>query len=326
MDQRIQRILIMLGAGLAAAVLFVVPVKGTLLAMAIAFLAPLPIMIAALGFGHAAGLGAGLFGALLIALFLHPLYALTFAATLALPSWWLSRLALLSRPALDPAAKIAVFYPLGGLLAWIAIIAGLTALALVGVVEATYGSYDAAIQDLSGQIAPLLQGLFGDGDAMPAGLSAENFAALVIQAMPPVMAAWGVITFSVNLWLAGRIVLISERLPRPWTDVPANLRLPRLGVSLLGLALAFCLLAGLGRIIAASVAAATGTAFALQGLAAIHAMTRGSKARAPILGGMYALIFALMPWPLILAAFIGVADAVFPFRGRRAPMPPSIIQ
>ena len=152
----VQRILVMLGAGLAAAVLFVIPVKGTLLAMAIAFFAPLPIMIAALGFGHATGLGAGLFGALLIALFLHPLYALTFAATLALPSWWLSWLALQSRPALDSAAKPAIFYPLGSLLAWIAVIAAATALALVGVVEVTFGSFDAAVQNLSGRLAPLL--------------------------------------------------------------------------------------------------------------------------------------------------------------------------
>ncbi len=160
---------------------------------------------------------------------------------------------------------------------------------------------------------------------MPGGLSAESFAALVIQAMPPVMAAWGVITFSVNLWLAGRVVLISQRLPRPWTDVPANLRLPRLSVGLLGFALAFCVPGGLERIISASIAAAISAAFALQGLAAIHAATRGLKARAPILGGIYALIFALMPWPLILAAFVGVADALLRVSWAAHPRPSSIV-
>lgn len=320
-----QRILVTLGAGLAAAVLFVIPVKGTLLAMAIAFFAPLPILIAALGFGHVTGLGAGLFGAVLIALFLHPLYALTFAVTLALPSWWLVWLAGRSRSAVDAAAEPAIFYPLGSLLAWITIIGALTALVLIGIVEATFGSYAAAVQNLAARLAPLLQGLFGGGGLMPDGLSAENFAGLVVQAMPPLIAAWGVVTFSVNLWLAGRVVLISQRLPRPWTDVPANLRLPRFGVGLLGIALAFCLVPGLGRIVAASIAAAAGAAFALQGLAAIHAATRGSKARAPILGGLYALTLALMPWPFIFAAFVGVADALFPFRGRRLPAPPSIL-
>lgn len=214
---------------------------------------------------------------------------------------------------------------MGSLLAWIAIIAALTALALVGIVEVTFGSYGAAVQTLSGKLAPLLQGLFSDSDLLPGDLTAEDFAALVILAMPPVMAAWGVITFSINLWLAGRVVLISQRLPRPWLDVPANLRLPRLCVGVLGTALAFCLLTGLGRIIAASIAAAIGTAFALQGLAAIHAVTRGAKGRAPILGGMYALIFALMPWPFVLAAFVGVADAAFPFRGRRLPAPTTLV-
>jgi hypothetical protein len=318
-----QRLLIALGAGLAAAVLFIIPMKGTMAAMAIAFLAPLPIMIVALGFGHLTGLGAGLLGALLIVLFLHPLYGLTFAATLALPCWWLSWLALRSRPAAD-SVKSSIYYPLGYLLSWIAGIAAVTAVALIGVIGATFGSYEAAVQRLSDRLAPMLLETFGDGGSLPGGLTAQNFAALVILAMPPVMAAWGVVTFSVNLWLAGRIVMISERLPRPWTDVPANLRLPRLGIAVLGVALAFCVLPGLGRIIAASVATAIGIAFALQGLAAIHAATRGGKARAPVLGGIYALIFALMPWPLFLAALVGIADTVSPFRGRSPPAPPSV--
>lgn len=320
----LQRILITFGAGVAAAILFVIPVKGTLIAMAIAFLAPLPIMIATLGFGHMTGLGAGLFGALLIARFMHPVYALTFATTLALPSWWLSWLALRARPAVDGAAKPADSYPLGSLLAWIAVIAAVTAIALVAVVEATFGSYHAAVHALSGRLAPILQGMLDKHDITSAAISAKKFATLVVLAMPPMMAAWGVITFSVNLWLAGRIVLISQRLPRPWTDVPANLRLPRIGIAVLALALVLCLLSGLGRIIAAAIAAPLGTAYALQGLAAIHAATRGSKVRTPILGGVYALILALMPWPLIMAAVVGIADALVPFRGRRTPAHRSI--
>ena len=283
----VQRLIITLGAGLAAAVLFVIPMKGTMIAMAIAFFAPLPILIAALGFGHVTGLGAGLFGMLLIAAFLHPLYGLVFAGTLALPCWWLSWLALQSR-ASPNSDKCAVYYPLGRLLAWIALIAAATALVLVGIVEVTFGSYGAAVQSLSGRLSPLLLDTFGEGGRMPGGLSATTFAALVIMAMPPVMAAWGVIAFSVNLWLAGRIVLISQRLPRPWMDLPTNLHLPRFCVAILGVAVAFCLLPGLGRLVAASIAAATATAFALQGLAAIHAATRGSRARAPVLGGLYA--------------------------------------
>jgi hypothetical protein len=320
-----QRILVTIAAGLAAAVLFIIPIKGTLLAMAIAFFAPLPILITALGFGHVTGLGAGLLGTMLIALLLHPLYGATFAATLALPSWWLAWLAQRSRPAQD-APEAIVYYPLGRLLAWIAAIAGATALVLIGGIAATFGSYAAAVQSLSAKLAPLLLDTFGQNGDLPGDLPAKSFAALIVLAMPPAMAAWSVVTFSLNLWLAGRVVLISQRLPRPWADVPANLRLPRLCLGVLALALVGCLLPGVARIASASVAAAAGAAFALQGLAAIHAATRGSSARAPLLGGLYAMVFALMPWPLVLTAFVGIADALRPFRGRNpsdlAQLPP----
>jgi hypothetical protein len=310
-----QRIPITIAAGLAAAVLFIIPIKGTLLAMAIALFAPLPILIVALGFGHVTGLGAGLLGTVLIALLLHPLYGATFAATLALPCWWLAWLAQRSRPAQD-ASEAVIYYPLGRLLAWIAVIAGATALILIGAVEATFGSYAAAVQSLSAKLAPLLLDMFGQNGDLPGGLPVKSFAALVVLAMPPAMAAWSVVAFSLNLWLAGRVVLISQRLPRPWADVPANLRLPRLCLGVLVIALAGCLLPGLARLASASIAAAAAAAFALQGLAAIHAATRGARARAPLLSGLYALVFALMPWPLILSALVGIADALRPFRGR----------
>ena len=53
-----QRIAIAVGAGLASALLFVVPATRAPIAMALAFVGPLPIMIAGLGFGPAVGLSA----------------------------------------------------------------------------------------------------------------------------------------------------------------------------------------------------------------------------------------------------------------------------
>ncbi len=44
------------GAGLASAVLFSLVTQGTVIAIALAYLSPLPIMIAMIGFGRAAGL------------------------------------------------------------------------------------------------------------------------------------------------------------------------------------------------------------------------------------------------------------------------------
>ena len=57
-----QIVLIGLGAGAAAALLFASVVSGSLAAIFLFYLAPLPILIAALGWSHWAGLIAAAFG------------------------------------------------------------------------------------------------------------------------------------------------------------------------------------------------------------------------------------------------------------------------
>ena len=55
----LHRFIVAIGAGCAAALLFVVSAQSSVLAMALAYLAPLPIMIATLGWGLDAGAIAG---------------------------------------------------------------------------------------------------------------------------------------------------------------------------------------------------------------------------------------------------------------------------
>ncbi|HZB62829.1 MAG TPA: hypothetical protein VE423_09180, partial [Microvirga sp.] len=53
-----------IGAGLASALLFAVVITGSLLAMMLSFIAPLPIFIASLGWNHRCGLLASVSGAI----------------------------------------------------------------------------------------------------------------------------------------------------------------------------------------------------------------------------------------------------------------------
>src|SRR6478672_10182943 len=87
------KVAIAIGAGLASALLFFIPVKGTTAAMALALLGPLPIMIAGLGFGARVGFAAAAAGTLAISLALDPLLGAFFAASLGLPAFWLAALA-----------------------------------------------------------------------------------------------------------------------------------------------------------------------------------------------------------------------------------------
>src|SRR5262249_14239076 len=89
----LHRLIVAVGAGAAAALLFVVSSQSGVLAMALAYLSPLPIMIATLGWGLDAAAVAGRVAAAVLAFGVEPLSALVFASSIAVPSWILSAFA-----------------------------------------------------------------------------------------------------------------------------------------------------------------------------------------------------------------------------------------
>ena len=90
----LHRFVVAIGAGCAAALLFAVSAQSSVLAMALAYLAPLPIMIATLGWGLDAGAIAGVISIAVLALLAEPLSALLFAASVAGPAWALAAFAI----------------------------------------------------------------------------------------------------------------------------------------------------------------------------------------------------------------------------------------
>ena len=94
-----QLILIGIGAGVVTALLFASVASGALLSIVLFYIAPLPILIAALGWSHWAALVAAVTAAAGLAAFLSPLFFITFLVGIGLPAWWLGYLSLLGRPA-----------------------------------------------------------------------------------------------------------------------------------------------------------------------------------------------------------------------------------
>jgi hypothetical protein len=305
---------IALGSGLASAVLFLLPAKGSLAALAIGVLAPLPLMIATLGFGPRSAALAAATGTLVIAVVLHPYLAAAFIVSVVLPALLLGWLSQRLRHPDD------VYCSLSALLLWIVGLtvamdyAGMFAMAL------RYATFEAAVTDFAGRIVPMVSRVLGtEGSGAE---SAIDVARVMVQAMAPVAAAWGVVALAFNLWLAGRITQISGRLRRPWSDLPETLRLPRTAVYLFAATTVLALaLADFGRILSSTLAAALAMAFALYGLAVIHRKTRGIGARGGVLGLLYAAIFALFPWPLVAAATAGVVDSFRSTRPGRSSKP-----
>ena len=87
-----------IAAGCASALMFASIVSGALISLLLFYLAPLPLMVSALGWGPLCASIGGIAAATgLGAIFGLP-YCLAFALTVALPAWWLGHLALLGRP------------------------------------------------------------------------------------------------------------------------------------------------------------------------------------------------------------------------------------
>src|SRR6478752_6606077 len=127
-------VLIGLAAGCASALMFASIISGALISLLLFYLAPLPLMVTALGWGPIAATIGGIVAASgLGAIFGLP-YCIAFAVTVALPAWWLGHLALLGRPVANagsgngaaPAPPAMEWYPVGRILLWIAGFAILT--------------------------------------------------------------------------------------------------------------------------------------------------------------------------------------------------------
>ena len=94
-----QIVLIGIGAGAASALLFASVASGSLLSFLLANFAQLPILIAAIGWTHFAGLTALLVASAGLAVVLGGWVAFAFLIGIGLPAWWIGYLALLARPA-----------------------------------------------------------------------------------------------------------------------------------------------------------------------------------------------------------------------------------
>ena len=87
-----------LGAGAAAALLFASIISASWLSIVLFYVAPLPILIAALGWSHWAALIAAFGAATALWAIFGGIFFAAFLASVGLPAWWLGYLAMLARP------------------------------------------------------------------------------------------------------------------------------------------------------------------------------------------------------------------------------------
>ncbi|MGH6711858.1 MAG: hypothetical protein ACREEK_23150 [Bradyrhizobium sp.] len=316
--------LIALAAGSASALMFASIISGALISLLLFYLAPLPLMVAALGWGPLAATIGGIAAASGLGLMFGLPYCIAFVLTVALPAWWLGHLALLGRPIADtesttgsqPATPAMEWYPAGRILLWIAGFAMLTTIAAM----LTLGS-DA--ETITASLKRGLLRILAPRNAAPSGDTERWVGALSIIA-PAAAAVVAMMTLTLNLWLAGRITATSGRLHRPWPDLKSA-ELPPMTLVALSIALAFCFIGGLAALFAQITATALLMAYAITGFAVLHTLTLALKGRAFWLSCTYAFV-VVFGWPVLAMVVLGLADAVFGFRqrfmrGRPPPVP-----
>jgi hypothetical protein len=309
-----QIVLIGIAAGVASALVFASIASGSALSIPLFYLAPLPILIAAMGWSHVAGLIAAGLAALGLGIAFGSMLFVVFLVGVGLPAWWLGYLALLARPVTNGASGHLEWYPIGRLVIWAALLGSLVVMAVM----LRFGFDAESIQSgLRRALETLFQVRAGpDGNAPARTVEIGDFIAWLTVWIPRIAAIPTILASLLNLWLAARVVNASGRLKRPWPDLSA-ITFPSWVPLLLAAVIAGTFAPGLVGLVCWVLTASLLTAYTLLGFAVLHAATRALSGRVFILGGSY-LSVMLLGWPALAVAIIGLLDAALDIRGRIA--------
>lgn len=306
-------LIVALAAGAASALMFASISSGALISILLFYLAPLPIMVAAFGWGPlAAAIGGVGAASVLGAIFGLP-YSIAFAMMVAVPGWWLGHLALLGRPIEGAAGDGATqqppaleWYPVGRILLWIAAFAVITTTATLLTLGADTDTITAALR--RGLLKVLSAGE-GQGS-----VEIERLVDMLVILAPLAATILSMVTLTLNLWLAGKITQTSGRLNRPWPELRST-ALPSMTLVALLVAAALSFVGGMLALLAQIVTAALVIGYALVGFAVLHTLTLSLNSRGFWLGGIYAVV-VMFGWPIVAIFALGIADAVFGLRQR----------
>ena len=304
-----------LGAGLASALLFASIASGSPVAIVLFYLAPLPILLAGIGWNHLAALVAAIAAAVGLGTLFGFWFFLAHLAGVGIPAYFLAYVAMLGRHTPDGTME---WYPAGKLVLWTAGLAAAATALTIPVFGTDLETYRASVKQIFERVIRLQLGTpAGEPLKLPSGGNAAVALDLLATMMPPVAATIAMLTTLFNLWLAGRIARISGRLARTWPDL-SETSFPAMTPVVLLAAIALSFVASIVGVAAGMLAACLLLAYAILGFAVIHQLTRPLSARGFILGGVW-LVVLVLGWPVIVVALIGLADGLLDLRKTNKP-------
>lgn len=310
-------ILIAIAAGCASGLMFASIISGVMISLVLFYLAPLPLMVAALGWGPASALIGAVAAGAGLGLGFGFAYFVAFIVTVGLPAFWLGHLTLLAKPATipavnglngaaPPAADALEWYPPGRLLLWIVVFAVLVTMSALFTLGSDADSINAALRRGLARIV-------GVRNNAP-NTDNDRMLDVVTQIAPAAATLVAMFTLTLNLWLAGKIVATSGRLRRPWPNL-ASSELPQVTMLALAVALALSFASGLAAMLGQIVSSALLMAYVLVGFAVLHVMTQASSGRWWWLMAAYGSVL-IFGWPSLIMAMLGLLDNAIGLRRR----------
>ncbi len=309
-------------AGAAAALLFASVTSGVWLSIPLFYLAPLPILIAGLGWTHWAALIAAATGALALGIVFGAVFLFAFLAGAGIPAWWLGYLAMLARSGAPnttngQSGTALEWYPPGRLVIWAALLAAFVVLVAIPNFGADAESFRAGLR---GALATILRTETGTPADAPVNLpgvtNIDRLIDFLVNVIPPAAAVLATITNLFNLWLAARVVKFSGTLARPWPQL-STITFPPMLMAALATAIVLSFVDGMLGIVAGVFSASLLLAFGVHGFAVLHTITQGMSIRTLVLSLAYAAVI-LLGWPILVLCLLGLIDTAIDLRGRVA--------
>ncbi len=298
-------------AGICSAVAVFSIVFGSILALPLFYLAPLPLYLAGLGIGTTGVITAGLTAVFTAGLIGSAYTALPFAFAYAVPAIMLCQMALRTQP---DAHGNPVWYPAGNLVG---------TLTVVGATALVFFAMMAIMDEGAGPLQEIVAGLIGNAlERMGSDIPAEvrtSLAGSLAPFFPGMAVASWVVMHLVNA-AAGQAALVkSERNLRPKISY-ANIQLPDwCSWLLVGAGVVALVVPGDWSYLGRNLVIVALVPFFLLGLAVVHTFARRISNGMLMLVAFYVLLMVL-GWTAFLVAGAGVLEQWIGLRNRMQPI------
>ncbi len=303
---------IAMAAGLASAAVHAALLSGSFGAIILAYLSQLPLFLIGLWVGFGGVAIAALTAIVVLAAAGGLIFALVYVVVNAAPALVMTYLAQLNRT--DENGKTE-YLPIGHLIAGLV---GATAVMFLLVLVLLSGMEGGAEGTLRGFVDTVLKQFMGSGaSSNPETLEAAAYA--VARILPGVIAASWMAMVIVNAVLAQGLLVRFGRNFRP-SPAMADIELPSWMLGAIAIAGIGSILPGTAGFVGGNLALIFTIAFALAGLAVVHALLSRFPHRNLLLVATYAFIF-MFGWPVALVAALGLAEPWLKLRRRYGGQP-----